>query len=255
MKFLINFFSCLLCLIVKSQSTNNLSTIEIKYNFTYLLDTLDSKNSISEPMILLANGKESVYYSENHKKFINGFQSKIENAIKTGNVVDPSNLPKARVKHSVYKDNEGIFITNTLGSHKYTYNPEQKIKWTINNSESKNIIGYKCFKATAKIEGRDYIAWFTKDIPLSDGPYKFKGLPGLILKLNEVHNYFTFEPISISKIKLPIEYKKEIIITEKQYINKRNEYLNDPSQGKINTPEYRKRIEENKKKYNNFLEN
>ena len=42
------------------------------------------------------------------------------------------------------------------------------------------ILGYTCHKATTRFRGRDYVAWYTEEIPLSYGPYKFRGLPGLI---------------------------------------------------------------------------
>ncbi|WP_081414005.1 GLPGLI family protein [Chryseobacterium daeguense] len=79
----------------------------------------------------------------------------------------------------------------------------------MDNKSTSTIGGYKCNKASVSIGGKKFIAWFTHDIPISDGPYKFRGLPGLILKLNEVNNYIGFELISINKTSLPIEQKKE----------------------------------------------
>lgn len=254
MKFFLNIIFCFSYLIIKSQSLNDVSTIEIRYNFTYLIDTLNNENSISEPMILLTNGKKSVYYSENDKKFMDGFKKQIKNAIQTGSIIDPGILPKARVRHSVYKDEKEILITNVLGGNKYTFESLDKFDWQIDNKASSTIGGYKCNKATAKINGRSIIAWFTYDIPINDGPYKFRGLPGLILKLNEIHDYFSFDLISLKKNQLPIEFEKGIAVTTKNYIEKRREYINDPSRGKSNSPEYRKQIEENKRKFNNFLE-
>lgn len=66
-----------------------------------------------------------------------------------------------------------------------------KHKWQILNDE-KVILGYRCVKATTKIEAktskgikhREVVAWFTKELPFPFGPTIFRGLPGLIL---EVH--------------------------------------------------------------------
>ena len=44
-------------------------------------------------------------------------------------------------------------------------------------------MGYKCQEAVGKFRGRNYKAYFLKDIPISNGPFKFDGLPGLILKV------------------------------------------------------------------------
>ena len=55
-------------------------------------------------------------------------------------------------------------------------------KWQI-QSETKKILSYTCQQALGEHRGRKYIAWFTSDIPLSDGPWKFGGLPELLLPL------------------------------------------------------------------------
>lgn len=249
-------FFYFLLIFIKSQSPKlerDISMLEVKYNFSYIADTLNMESVVSEPMILLTNGKKSVYYSENYKAFSDGFKNQLEIAIKTGSIVEPGKLLQSKVRHSVYKDNDSLYISNHLGKDFYTFRVED-IHWKIDNLTNKVIQGYKCTKAVAKVGKRIYIAWFTHEIPVNDGPYKFKGLPGLILKVNDKNKYFNFELFSVIKMNLPIEYKKGLLITQAQYIEKRKEYINDPSQGKINTPEYRKRVEENKKKFNNFLE-
>ena len=59
---------------------------------------------------------------------------------------------------------------------------------------------YSVQKANAEFGGRIWNAWFTNDIPFSDGPYKFSGLPGLILKISDVTNSHNFELIGLEKI-------------------------------------------------------
>ena len=69
---------------------------------------------------------------------------------------------------------EMIFI------NKYHYTePIPQLQWTMARGDS-TVLGYPCHKATTRFRGRDYIAWYTEEIPLSYGPYKFRGLPGLI---------------------------------------------------------------------------
>ncbi|WP_276835560.1 GLPGLI family protein [Chryseobacterium cucumeris] len=256
MKKKLGIFFYFLLIFIKSQSPKlerDISILEVRYNFSYITDTLNIESVVSEPMILLANSNKSVYYSENYKAFSDGFKKQLETAIKTGSIVEPGKLLQSKVRHCVYKDNDSIYISNHLGNDFYTFRTEN-IHWKIDNLITKVIQGYKCTKAVAKVGKRIYIAWFTHEILVNDGPYKFKGLPGLILEVSDEKKYFNFEFLSITKTNLSIEYKKGLLITQAQYIEKRKEYINDPSQGKINTPEYRKRIEENKKKFNNFLE-
>lgn len=256
MKLLYKTFIIIFCInfSIKAQLKKDSSEIEVKYNFMFVQDTLDRSSVIYEPMVLLTNGKKSIYYSENYKTAVEGFAKKMEDAMNTGNIVDPSNLPKARVRHNVYKDEKKIYISNYLGKTCYTYESLDKLDWKIDSKSTTIIGGYKCNKATVNVGGKKYIAWFTHDIPISDGPYKFRGLPGLILKINQDNNFVSFELTSLKKTSLPIEQKKGIEVSKDEFIIKRKEYINDPSQGKINNPEYRKNIEENKRKYNNSLE-
>ncbi len=65
--------------------------------------------------------------------------------------------------------------------------------WTITDS-IKNCLGYDCVMATAKFRGRKWIAWFTPEIPISDGPWKLCGLPGLILEAYDINHDYEFTP-------------------------------------------------------------
>ncbi|WP_144283213.1 GLPGLI family protein [Chryseobacterium echinoideorum] len=64
------------------------------------------------------------------------------------------------------------------------YNEEPKFKWKILNEKQK-IGEYNTQKATTEFGGRKWTAWFSSDIPFQDGPYKFSGLPGLIVKIED----------------------------------------------------------------------
>lgn len=82
-------------------------------------------------------------------------------------------------------------------------------KWEV-LSEKKTIAGYSCQKAMTSFRGRTYEAWFTPEIPLKEGPYKFAGLPGLILKIRDTQNHYSYTCIGIQKPKkeMPIVFWK-----------------------------------------------
>lgn len=65
--------------------------------------------------------------------------------------------------------------------------------------ETDTIIGYPCAKATVSFAGRIYVAWYTPNIPLPFGPYKFGGLPGLILKIQDSEAQYVWEAIGFEK--------------------------------------------------------
>ena len=71
----------------------------------------------------------------------------------------------------------------------YQLKDEPKISWKI-EKETKKRSSLQLQKATAKFGGRNWIAWFCKDIPFQEGPYKFYGLPGLIVEIyDDNENY------------------------------------------------------------------
>ena len=86
---------------------------------------------------------------------------------------------------------EFVRFPRNLPHYRFTEDiPEQR--WTLHQDTS-TIAGYMCQKATTRFRGRNYIAWFTPEIPISNGPWKFGGLPGLILKVYDEDRLFTFE--------------------------------------------------------------
>lgn len=78
------------------------------------------------------------------------------------------------------------------------------LDWVFRNEETDTIIGYECRKATTEFAGRQYTAWFTPEIPLPFGPYKFGSLPGLILKIEDGERQFVWEAVGFQRTKSPI---------------------------------------------------
>ena len=62
--------------------------------------------------------------------------------------------------------------------------PAAKFAWEL-LPETDSVGGYLCQKAETEFKGRVYEAWFCPEIPIDAGPYKFRGLPGLILKVED----------------------------------------------------------------------
>ncbi len=72
-------------------------------------------------------------------------------------------------------------------------------EWTIEDG-TELILGYTCLKASTYYGGRHYTALFTPDIPISDGPWKFHGLPGMILKVSDEKGDFSYEAIGLENL-------------------------------------------------------
>ncbi len=85
--------------------------------------------------------------------------------------------------------------------------PIPEINWELTDG-TKEILGYECHKATARWRGRDWTAWYS-DIPFSDGPWKFTGLPGLILGLEDATGEHRFQAIGIKKDNYPFGFRRK----------------------------------------------
>lgn len=97
-----------------------------------------------------------------------------------------------------------------------------KQTWTVCD-EKQEILGYPCQKATTSFLGRDYTAWFTTEIPIANGPWKFGGLPGMILNVADAEQHYVFECTGIEQLKekVPIvKYEFNYIKTTRKELNK-----------------------------------
>ena len=123
------------------------------------------------------------------------------------------------------------------------------MKWELLN-ETKFILNEKCFSARTNFRGRNYIAYYTTSSAYSDGPWKFGGLPGLILDIKSDDNFIQFSAIKIIKnytgkiefIKINnykfiewSEYTKKFIATIDNYIKlaRSNGSIDNGSNAKI----------------------
>jgi GLPGLI family protein len=118
-----------------------------------------------------------------------------------------------------YPDGKLTYTDNILmDSFLYT-EPEPEIDWTL-QPETKEVIGYSCNRATCTFRGRNYEAWYTNEIPSSLGPWKFRGLPGLILSVKDDSGIISYEATGLRKCSHPITYK------DAKYISTNREKFN-----------------------------
>lgn len=122
----------------------------------------------------------------------------------------------------------------------FGYNEEPKFNWKISNDKQK-IGEYEAQKATTEFGGRKWTAWFTESIPFPDGPYKFSGLPGLIVKIEDAEKNFSwvltankplkeFEELSYSeKLSAQFGARNDVtIINRDKFESSFEEYKKDP---------------------------
>ncbi|MDE5666098.1 MAG: GLPGLI family protein [Duncaniella sp.] len=128
---------------------------------------------------------------------------------------------------------EGIF-----GDY-YVYTEElPEFDWKISN-ETDEICGYRCRRATAEFRGRTWDAWYAEEIQISNGPLKFGGLPGLILKIEDEKKEHIFEAIQLRKSNKDFGYrlKSYRIPTDRKTFNKMmHDFRSDVSSFIVNSP-------------------
>lgn len=97
-----------------------------------------------------------------------------------------------------------VYYHDKIAGEQIYYQEDRPIKWQV-TEETEQQNGYKAQKATANFGGRVWTAWFTKEINISDGPYKFSGLPGLIVKLEDDKGDYKFDLVKKITIKNAFE--------------------------------------------------
>jgi hypothetical protein len=92
----------------------------------------------------------------------------------------------------------------------------------------------KAQKATTDFGGRKWVAWFTNEIQFQDGPYKFHGLPGLILNIEDEKGDHVFRFVELKKMPqkvviFPETKEDELLITKEKFKQLWREYVKDPA--------------------------
>lgn len=122
---------------------------------------------------LRGNGETSIYI-EDYKKSVDNV-GRNKNTLVMPTEDNPQYFKEFNKYKITYIDNIKFTLFNVTDTI-------SKFDWKI-TSETKKILQYNCQKATLRFRGRDFDVFFTKDLPFSDGPLKFFGLPGLILEV------------------------------------------------------------------------
>lgn len=148
--------------------------------FDSLVKTPDSKRVMTD---IFNKSLQDFGKHKNRNKFLNSF-------------------PRTRSRTIVYKNypQGKMTVTDKVGSDKIIYEDTLNAQsWSITDS-TKTVLGYACQQATGNFRGRQWTAWFTTDVPVSDGPWKFGGLPGLIMEVYDKGRHYYFTIIGLEKV-------------------------------------------------------
>lgn len=106
-----------------------------------------------------------------------------------------------RITYRIYKNYPTGKVTTLdrlATSNFHCEEKNEKPVWTL-LPDTATVLTYHCRKATCHFRGRSYTAWFTMEIPVSEGPWKLCGLPGLIIKAEDSRGHYVFECTGIEQ--------------------------------------------------------
>ena len=170
---------------------NRQMKIELPDGQEHLADILPSFNSAVKQLSFTATESSFIDVSEDQKH-------SLENETSEG-------MMKIEIKRSAsegnyYKnltDNRSIEKKDLMGKYFIVEEEIAAPKWKMAN-EQKQVLDYMCMKATMESEdGGITTAWFTPQIPISNGPDKWGGLPGMILELEANDGEITYTAASV----------------------------------------------------------
>jgi GLPGLI family protein len=171
---------------------------EILYEVNLVEDILKPGEKLIDRQVLQIGTNTSKYFSKVLFK-----NDSINTILTKKNTTYYHGIPKGAAVYEVIRNRKAKTMTVTHRSDDVVFRYTEAIpnlSWEI-HKENKKILHYTCQRATAKFRGREYEAWFTPEIPLREGPYKFGGLPGLILEIADSQKHYVYSCIAIKKPK------------------------------------------------------
>ena len=196
--------------------------VRVEYEVRQEFDRSNIKQTSARMEEMLVNSENKRYYFELFVNATNSNFTEIERINnEQGRGISVGLL--SNVSSNIYKDfnSKELYENNKMKPKLFIKDSIQTFPWVLSKEES-TILGYKVRKATYTNNNQTVEAWYAPDLPFRDGPSRFNGLPGLILKIKfkmpylivDVNNTIIMNATKIDpytgKIELP---KKVNIIT------------------------------------------
>ena len=153
------------------------------YHYTIQTQDDEGQNVTDSMRMALLVGTRATYYTNIQsynrdgrvdKEFLNAFMMHIQNVL--------TDMEKAKVT-----------TLEAIYPYRYATNePLAKIDWVITD-DTMTVCGLLCHRVTGGLYGKEWSVWYTEEIPSPAGPWKLRGLPGLIVKAEDAEGIHCFE--------------------------------------------------------------
>lgn len=129
------------------------------------------------------NNSKSIFYNFNNKK---------------DSINEPREDLIPYLKFTIIQTEKQYSYYGNFNDLYFAFSEPVKTEWKI-STKTLHFKGYKVQEAKLELDGRKWTALFAPEIPIISGPYKFSGLPGLIVKICSEDGDYSFEMIKLTK--------------------------------------------------------
>lgn len=218
------------------QDSIDQKVLTVQYDMEALTDLSKPDQLIKETMRLDIGRKSSRFYSYTAAVRDSVLKADMDNGASTETISQHAEQYKSVWSEQTFKGYpEGHMTTldEIAGdiSRLRCEEKEEKPEWKL-TADTLTLLGYRCTRATTQFKGRQWTAWFTPDIPVSEGPWKLCGLPGMILKAEDAEGHYRFAANGIEQCRntAPIIFggKDYESVNRKQYNKVHERFFADP---------------------------
>ncbi|GHE28564.1 GLPGLI family protein [Sphingobacterium griseoflavum] len=178
---------------------------KVHYTFIHVNDTTQRSKSLRDEVVTYLGTASSYYTSYSKTRAQEEIERQMSDPGFDGNLTITRST--TGIPNSYLFNEQTLTEVVSLGGDEFVLEDRYPVlDWSIGD-EMKTIGGYSCQKANVTFKGRAYTAWFTSELPFSAGPWKFHGLPGLILEVVDANKevqwiYSGFDTLDKSAIAL-----------------------------------------------------
>ena len=227
------------------QQTEDNALFGVLYQFTQKAFEYSKAIIVTDTLLLVTGNSHSIFLDPFYKERLEiSRKVRIERSKKVGRAnIEHENVDEIAdligVNSDYREENNGdpvqIYKDRSTGIVSSVYNAfvdnlicKQQIEafsqWVITD-KTDTVFNYPCKMAKTVYAGRNYTAWFTLEIPVSDGPWKFHGLPGLILRVEDDEKLFQYMAIGLQQYHEKTEIVKDNVKYENCTLRQFNSFV------------------------------
>ena len=190
----------LLLLLVYTTLISANDSIVFKVNYIYTFKNTKERKSDTDEMVLEIGRLYTAFHSR-WKVERSRIYQQYRHETTDQQLARTAKMPRSKTFYSFYTDYPEKGVTTTSYNSFNIFECEERIEpidWKYLDGDSV-ILGHDCLKAEGMFRGHKWTVWFTPDVPMEYGPWKLRGLPGLILYAEHDSGFFKYEAIELGK--------------------------------------------------------